>query len=516
MSEERPLPELSLAEQVAYRRQHREDVRSLGLPVYPNRFDHTILVSAAVEKWSAVEASALEAMSEETRRIRVPGRIMALRRMGKKAAFLDLSDGRTRLQTYIRTDSVPEGDWKVFETLDLGDHIGVDGVLFRTKTGELSVKAHGLTFLSKSLRPMPDKWHGVTDVEIRYRQRYVDLIVSQETRSAFEIRARLVGFIRRFLDARGFLEVETPMMQIIPGGAAARPFVTYHNTLDLPLYLRIAPELYLKRLITGGFPKVYEINRNFRNEGISTQHNPEFTMLEFYTAYADARDQMLLTEEMFALAATEIHGTTDLPWGENKISLRSPFRRLTMKQAAIEYGQSVPGGPITESDLGSLEALRATARRVGIEGIERFGDVQGKLLAEIFETVAESHLIQPTFIIDYPAEISPLSKTRPDDPAIADRFELFIGGMEIANGFSELNDPEEQAEKFRAQVAQREGGDDEAMLFDEDYIEALSYGMPPAAGEGIGIDRLAMLFTNSLSIRDVILFPLMRPKGASR
>lgn len=488
----------------------------MGLPAYPNRFALTHLVSRAVEEWSPKDAATLEAMPEEKRKVRVPGRILALRRMGKKAAFLDLSDGLSRLQAYVRTDAVPEADWKIFETLDLGDHIGVDGVVFRTKTGELSIKVHGLTFLSKSLRPMPDKWHGVTDVEIRYRQRYLDLIVSPETRRTFEVRAKLVGYIRRFLDARGFLEVETPMMQIIPGGAAARPFVTHHNTLDLPLYLRIAPELYLKRLITGGFPKVYEINRNFRNEGISTQHNPEFTMLEFYTAYADARDQMALTEEMFAGAALEIHGTTELPWGENKISLAAPFQRLTMKEAAIEYGKNLRSGPITEEDLSTLPALRKTAGRCGIEDVERFGDVSGKLLAEIFEAVAEEHLIQPTFIIDYPAEISPLSKTRPDDPGIADRFELFIGGMEVANGFSELNDPDEQADKFRAQVAEREKGDDEAMLFDEDYIEALSYGMPPAAGEGIGVDRLAMLFTNSLSIRDVILFPLMRPRGERR
>ncbi|HPA52387.1 MAG TPA: lysine--tRNA ligase, partial [Thermoanaerobaculia bacterium] len=295
-----------------------------------------------------------------------------------------------------------------------------------------------------------------------------------------------------------------------------RPFVTHHNALDVDLYLRIAPELYLKRLITGGFPKVYEINRNFRNEGISTQHNPEFTMLEFYTAYADARDQMALTEELLAGAAREILGTTQLPWGDETISFEAPFRRLSMKDAVVEYGRDVPGGAIRADELATLEGLKGAAERAGVESIERFGDVPGKLLAELFETLAEPNLLQPTFVVDYPAEISPLAKTRPDDPRTADRFELFVGRMELANGFSELNDPDEQAEKFRAQVAERTKGDDEAMLFDEDYVEALSYGMPPTAGEGVGIDRLAMLFTNSRSIRDVILFPLMRPKAAGR
>ncbi|HEX7529204.1 MAG TPA: lysine--tRNA ligase, partial [Thermoanaerobaculia bacterium] len=357
------------------------------------------------------------------------------------------------------------------------------------------------------LRPLPDKWHGLTDVERKYRQRYVDLIVSPETRRTFEIRARIVAFIRNFFDRRGFVEVETPMMQTLAGGAAARPFRTHHNALDLDLYLRIAPELYLKRLVVGGFPKVYEINRNFRNEGISTQHNPEFTMLEFYTAYADARDQMALTEELFAEAAQEILGTTELAWGDETISLKAPFRRVTMVDAILEQVRDA-----TAADLRDLHLLRKIAQEVGVESVERFGDSKGKLLAEIFGAVAEKRLLQPTYVIDYPAEISPLSKTKPDDPDTADRFELFIGRMEVANGFCELNDPDEQAEKFRAQVAERGKGDDEAMLYDEDYVEALAYGMPPTAGEGVGIDRLAMLFTNSHSIRDVILFPLMRPK----
>jgi lysyl-tRNA synthetase class 2 len=465
--------------------------------------------------------------------VRVPGRILAIRKMGK-AVFLDLSDGAHRVQAYVKKDVLRPGDWDLLEQLDLGDHVGVAGTVFRTRMGELTVKAVSLDFLAKSLRPLPDKWHGLTDVERKYRQRYIDLFVSPETRRTFEIRARIVAFIRRFFDARGFVEVETPMMQTLAGGAAARPFVTHHNALDLDLFLRIAPELYLKRLVVGGFPKVYEINRNFRNEGISKQHNPEFTMLEFYTAYADARDQMALTEELLAGAAGEILGTTDLPWGEETVSLKVPFKRISMVDAILEHipaaeeerekdkgkekisaNGPVPSGgriAVTRESLSNLHLLRKTAERYGVESLERFGDSKGKLLAEIFGAVVERNLLQPTYIIDYPAEISPLSKTKPDDPETADRFELFIGRMEVANGFCELNDPDEQAEKFRSQGKERARGDLEAMVYDEDYVEALSYGMPPTAGEGIGIDRLAMLFTNSPSIRDVILFPLMRPK----
>ncbi len=512
MSEETPSTEASLSEQVANRRAARDRIGKLGRPLYPNRWDPTHLVSEVVARWGPKDAAALEAEPEAGRRVRVPGRLLAIRKMGK-AVFLDLSDGAGRIQIYLKKDALPEGDWALYEQLDLGDHVGVEGTVFRTRTGELSVKAGRLDFLAKSLRPLPDKWHGLTDVERRYRQRYVDLFVSPETRNAFEVRAKLVSFIRRFFDARGFVEVETPMMQPIAGGAAARPFVTHHNALDIDLYLRIAPELYLKRLVVGGFPKVYEINRNFRNEGISTQHNPEFTMLEFYTAYADARDQMALTEELFASAALEILGTTDLPWGDETISLAAPFRRIGMKEAIVAYGADSPGGAIARADLEDLERLRRSAARVGVEALGRFGDSKGKLVAEIFGAVAEKKLVQPTFVVDFPAEISPLAKTKPDDPSTADRFELYVAKMEVANGFCELNDPDEQAEKFRAQVAERTKGDDEAMLYDEDYVEALSYGMPPTAGEGIGIDRLAMLFTNSPSIRDVILFPLMRPKA---
>jgi lysyl-tRNA synthetase, class II len=529
-TEDRKTPEVDVPEQIANRRASRERIAALGRSLYPNRWDPTHLVSDVVARWSEKDAAAIEAEPEPDRRVRVPGRILAIRKMGK-AIFVDLSDGARRVQAYLRKDNLRPGDWELLEQLDLGDHVGAAGVVFRTRTGELSVKGESLDFLAKALRPLPDKWHGLTDVERKYRQRYVDLIVSPEARKAFEVRARIVAFIRRFFDARGFVEVETPMMQTLAGGAAARPFVTHHNALDLPLFLRIAPELYLKRLVVGGFPKVYEINRNFRNEGISTQHNPEFTMLEFYTAYADARDQMALTEELFAGAAQEILGSTELPWGDETISLKAPFRRVSMVDAILENisaseeerkkerisasgpeQDGAPGARLTAGDLHDLHLLRKTASRYGVESVERFGESRGKLLAEIFGAVAERRLLQPTFVIDYPAEISPLSKTTPGDPSTADRFELFIGRMEVANGFSELNDPDEQAEKFRAQVAQRTKGDDEAMVYDEDYVEALSYGMPPTAGEGVGIDRLAMLFTNSHSIRDVILFPLMRPK----
>ncbi len=518
-------PEADIPEQIANRRAARERIAALGRPLYPNRWDPTHLVSDVVARWSAKDAAALEAEPESDRRVRVPGRILAIRKMGK-AVFVDLSDGAHRVQAYLKKDLLRPGDWELLEQLDLGDHVGASGVVFRTRTGELSIKGGSLDFLAKSLRPLPDKWHGLTDVERKYRQRYVDLVVSPDTRKTFEIRAKIVAFIRRFFDGRGFVEVETPMMQTLAGGAAARPFVTHHNALDLQLFLRIAPELFLKRLVVGGFPKVYEINRNFRNEGISTQHNPEFTMLEFYTAYADARDQMALTEELFAAAALEILGTTELPWGDETISLKAPFKRISMVDAILENISASEGekissnGPtqssgrtsVTREALGDLHLLRKIAGEVGVESVERFGESKGKLLAEVFSAVAERRLLQPTFVIDYPAEISPLSKTKPDDPNTADRFELFIGRMEVANGFCELNDPDEQAEKFRAQVTERTKGDDEAMLYDEDYVEALSYGMPPTAGEGVGIDRLAMLFTDSHSIRDVILFPLMRPK----
>ena len=491
-------------------------------------------MSDVVAKWSSQDAAALDAEPEADRLVRVPGRILAIRKMGK-AIFLDLSDGVRRVQAYMKKDALRPGDWELLEQLDLGDHVGVAGSVFRTRTGELSVRAGSLDFLSKSLRPLPDKWHGLTDVERKYRQRYVDLVVSPETRRTFEIRAKIVAFIRRFFDARGFVEVETPMMQTLAGGAAARPFVTHHHALDLDLFLRIAPELYLKRLVVGGFPKVYEINRNFRNEGISTHHNPEFTMLEFYTAYADARDQMALTEELLTGAAREILGTTELDVGrrddlaEGAVQADQHGRRDSRehfcggrrqeerrREDFFEWsraGEAAPGARRRRESLSRSSPSKKNSGAIS-EWRTSSGSAipRGSSSQRSSAPSSERRLLQPTYVVDYPAEISPLSKTKPDDPNTADRFELFIGRMEVANGFCELNDPDEQAEKFRAQVKERGKGDEEAMLYDEDYVEALSYGMPPTAGEGVGIDRLAMLFTNSPSIRDVILFPLMRPK----
>ena len=413
----------------------------------------------------------------------------------------------------MRKDAVGEAAWDLYRALDLGDWIGVEGEVFRTRTGELSVKARRLTFLAKCLRPLPEKWHGLKDVERRYRERYLDLAVNPESRAVFEKRAAMIRFLRNFLDARGYLEVETPMMQPIPGGALARPFVTHHNALDLELYLRIAPELYLKRLVVGGVPRVYEINRNFRNEGISTQHNPEFTMLEFYQAYSRADDLMTLTEEMLSSLVREVTGASRTAWGGETISWEPPYRRVTMRQAVLEATRTDPRGAVTEGELSDAAGLLAAARRFGVEKPDRFAGKKGKLLAELFEAVAESRFVQPTFLHEFPTEISPLSKQDPKDPEWVDRFELYAAGMEIANGFSELNDPVEQEARFRGQAREREEGDLEAPPFDSDYVEALRYGMPPTAGEGLGIDRLTMLLTDKHSIRDVILFPLLRPKS---
>jgi lysyl-tRNA synthetase class 2 len=413
----------------------------------------------------------------------------------------------------LRRDAVGEQAFALYGALDLGDWLGVEGELFRTRTGELSVKARTLTFLAKCFRPLPEKWHGLKDVETRYRQRYLDLAVNPESREVFERRAAIVRYLRRFLDARGYLEVETPMMQPIAGGAVARPFVTHHNALDLDLYLRIAPELYLKRLVVGGIPKVYEINRNFRNEGLSTRHNPEFTMLEFYQAYARGEDLMRLTEQMLSGLARELTGGLETPWEEHRIDWTPPFRRLTMRQAVVEFTRDDPRGAVRLEDLADEAPLLAAAGRFGVEKPERFRGQKGKLLAELFEAVGEARLVQPTFLYEFPTEISPLARQMPENPEWADRFELFAGGMEVANGFSELNDPAEQAARFRRQMEDRARGDLEAAPYDEDYVEALEHGMPPTAGEGVGIDRLAMLFSDRHSIRDVILFPLLRPRG---
>ena len=498
-----PIPE---SDQIVQRRANLEALRQLGVDVYPRKFDALATIDAAVAEHSAKTGEELEAAQIRTR---VAGRVLAIRSFGK-ANFLQLSDGKSRIQVYVRQDSVPELDFKLFKLLDFGDWVGVDGRLFRTKTNELTSWASSLQFLAKCLLPLPEKWHGLQDVETRYRQRYLDLIVNPDSRRVFEVRSRVVTAIREFLITRGFLEVETPMMQPIAGGALARPFVTHHNTLDMRLFMRIAPELYLKRLITGGMERVFEINRNFRNEGISTQHNPEFTMLEFYWTYADYQDLMSLTEEMLSEVARKATGSDQVTFGEHAISLAAPFRRLSLRDGARAAASKKLGTEVAERELRERESAAALAARLGVAVEPAMG--AGKIAAEIFETLCEDELIQPTFVFDFPTEVSPLSKQKPEDPDTVERFELYIGGFEVANAFSELNDPAEQRRRFEAQLASRAGGDDEAHAMDEDYIRALEYGLPPTGGEGIGIDRLVMLLTNSPSIRDVILFPLMRPR----
>ena len=492
---------------VENRQRNFEEIRRVA-DDYPFAFPAVVPVSTVVATYDAASAEELE---RDAPAVRTAGRILA-RRLQGKAGFLDLSDGRARLQVYVRRDGVEEPGWTLWESLDLGDWIGVSGPVFRTRTGQLSVKARSLTFLAKSFKPLPEKWHGLKDVEARYRQRYLDLAVNPESRRVFETRAAIVRWIRRFLDERGYLEVETPMMQPIAGGAIARPFVTHHNALDLELYLRIAPELYLKRLVVGGIERVYEINRNFRNEGISTQHNPEFTMLEFYQAYARASDLMTLTEEMLSGLVRELTGSTATSWGQETIDWSPPYRRVTMRQAVLEATREDARGGLAAEELDSAERLLSAAKRFGVEAHERFAGKKGKLLAELFEAVAEARFVQPTFLHEFPTEISPLSKRDPKNPEWVDRFELYAGGMEIANGFSELNDPFDQAERFRAQAEEKARGDLEATAYDADYVEALMHGMPPTAGEGVGIDRVTMLLTDRHSIRDVILFPLLRPR----
>ena len=494
------------SDQIVQRRANLEALKQLGVDVYPHRFDAAATIGAVVAAHGSDAGEALEATHVHTR---IAGRILGIRTFGK-ANFLVLSDGAARLQVYVRQDSVPELAFKLFKLLDFGDWVGVEGRLFRTKTNELTVWASSLTFLAKCLLPLPEKWHGLTDVETRYRQRYLDLAVNPDSRRVFEIRSRVIGSIRQFLLARGFLEVETPMMQSIAGGALARPFTTHHNALDIPLYLRIAPELYLKRLTVGGIERVFEINRNFRNEGISTQHNPEFTMLEFYWSYADYGDLMTLTEAMLAETAQAALGTLDAPFGEQVISFQAPFRRLSLRDAAAAAAAARLGEAVDVSVLRSRAGAAALAARLGV-AVEP-GAGAGHIAAAIFESLCEADLVQPTFVYDFPTEVSPLSKQKADDPDTVERFELYIAGFEVANAFSELNDPAEQRRRFEAQLAQRAGGDDEAHAMDEDYVRALEYGLPPTGGEGIGIDRLVMVLTNSPSIRDVILFPLMRPR----
>ncbi len=494
-------------QQTRQRQANLEAIVALGFAAYPNKFDTTHTVSALVDGYTATPAAELDHPKVDTI---AAGRVVGIRNFGK-ASFLVISDGRSRLQVYVRQDALSERDYQMSKLLDLGDQIGVSGYLFRTKTDELSIWVLRLEFLAKCFLPLPEKWHGLQDVEIRYRQRYLDLIVNPGVRRVFEIRTRAVSAIRDFLTANGFLEVETPMMQPIAGGALARPFVTHHNTLDMKLYLRIAPELYLKRLTVGGIERVFEINRNFRNEGISTQHNPEFTMLEFYWAYVDYQRLMTFTEELLTTVAQKVIGTTTLPFGEHHINLSAPFRRLSLRHAAAEKASEKLGTTVTVDDLRQVATARQIAGRLGVEAPKGAG--AGKIASNIFEALWEKDLIQPTFVHDFPTEVSPLSKQRPDDPDTVERFELYIGGFEVANAFSELNDPVEQRRRFEAQLTDRAAGDQEAHAMDEDYVRALEYGMPPAAGEGIGIDRLVMLLSNSSSIRDVILFPLMRPRA---
>ncbi len=485
---------------IAERRAKLAELRSAG-GAFPNDFRRDALAGQLHDAYGEKSAEWLEA---NPTRVKVGGRMMFKRLMGK-ASFVKIADRTGQVQLFLQAQALG-ASYEAFKGWDVGDIIGAGGVLFRTKTGELSVRADALQLLVKSLRPLPDKWHGLADTETRYRRRYVDLIVSEHSRKVFRARTQIIGYLRDFLDALDFLEVETPMMQPIPGGATARPFRTHHNALDLDMYLRIAPELYLKRLIVGGLERVYEINRNFRNEGLSTQHNPEFTMLELYLAYADYRDLMDWIEKATRGLADTLQGSQQVSYQGRAFDLAKPFRRVTVEQAIIDNN---PG--IDPLSLRDLTYLRKRCELLGIKADAHDGP--GKLQIEIFEKTAESTLLEPTFVYAYPAEVSPLSRPNDKDPFVTDRFEFFIGGREIANGFSELNDPEEQAARFRAQVARKDKGDEEAMFYDADYVRALEYGMPPTAGLGVGIDRLVMFFTDSPSIRDVILFPHMRPES---
>ena len=493
-------------DQIQQRRANLEALEKLGIEIYPRRFDRRHGIGELVDQHGERTHDELEAERPETT---TSGRILAVRSFGK-ANFLVLSDGHAKIQAYIRQDALPSLDFQIFKLLDFGDWVGVEGRLFRTKTNELTVWASRLHFLAKCLLPLPEKWHGLTDIEIRYRQRYLDLIVNPESRRVFETRSRVIGAIREFMLARGYLEVETPMMQPIAGGALARPFRTHHNALDMDLYLRIAPELYLKRLTVGGLERVFEINRNFRNEGISTQHNPEFTMMEFYESYADYQVLMAMTESLIETVARQSIGTNEVTFGEHQISLKAPFARVSLREGARQAASERLGRAVGESELRQSTAAPALAAELGIEVPPGLGP--GRIATEIFERLCEDRLIQPTFVYDFPTEVSPLSKQKPDDPDTVERFELYIGGFEVANAFSELNDPVEQRRRFDAQLADRARGDLEAHEMDADYIRALEYGLPPTAGEGVGIDRLVMLLTNSASIRDVILFPLMRKR----
>ncbi len=485
---------------IAERREKLKRLRESGV-AFPNDFRRNVVTS---ELHAEYDEKPREFFEENEIRAAVAGRMMAKRLMGK-ASFASVQDMSGRIQLYVQRDALPDGVYADFKTWDIGDIVGAEGKLFKTQKGELSIKVDSIRLLTKSLRPLPDKFHGLTDMEQRYRQRYVDLIMNEPVRKTFRMRTEIINFIRNYLNKRDFLEVETPMMQVIPGGATARPFTTFHNALDMELYLRIAPELYLKRLVVGGFERVYEINRNFRNEGLSTRHNPEFTMVEFYEAYATYLDLMDLTEDMLRQLAQHVLGSSQVEYQGENYDFGKPFVRMSVVESILHFNDDIDAAALED-----IDQARAIATRLGIPLKDSYG--LGKIQIEIFEKTVEHRLMDPTFITAYPAEVSPLARRNDDNPFVTDRFEFFVGGREIANGFSELNDYEDQAERFRQQVAEKDAGDDEAMHFDADYIRALEHGMPPTAGEGIGIDRLVMLLTDSPSIRDVLLFPHMRPE----
>lgn len=500
MSEQDILQEQDENQLITLRREKLAGLREQG-NAFPNDFKPEQHAADLQALYGDKEKAELE---ENPAKVSVAGRIMLKRVMGK-ASFITISDRSGRLQLYVQQAALGEELYDSFKTWDIGDIVGATGVMFKTNKGELSVKLDSLKLLTKSLRPLPEKFHGLTDHEQRYRQRYLDLIMSQDTRDTFNMRSKIVSYIRNFFVQRDFMEVETPMLQVIPGGASARPFVTHHNALDIDMFLRIAPELYLKRLIVGGFERVFEINRNFRNEGLSVRHNPEFTMIEFYQAYATYHDLMDMTEELFRGLATDVYGNTQVTYQGTEFDFGKPFLRLPMKDAVLKYNSG-----LTEGDLETEYRARIAAEKLNISVKEQWG--LGKIITELFDETVEHHLKDPTFITEYPAEVSPLARRNDENPFVTDRFELFIGGREIGNGFSELNDAEDQAERFQQQVAEKDAGDDEAMHYDDDFVRALEFGMPPTAGEGIGIDRLVMLFTDAPSIRDVILFPHMRPE----
>jgi lysyl-tRNA synthetase class 2 len=489
---------------IEQRSQKLEEIRKLGHDPYPHRYELSHTVAELVHEFSEKSGQELE---QKEVSVQTVGRLVNIRGHGK-AGFADLQGSGERIQIYVRQDRVGQENHQLFRLFDIGDIVGVRGTLFRTKTDELTIMAKQLDFLAKGLLPLPEKWHGLSDVEIRYRQRYLDLMANSEIRKIFVRRGRIISEMRAFLESKGYLEVETPMMQPLAGGATARPFKTFHEALSIPLFLRIAPELYLKRLIVGGFDRVYEINRSFRNEGISTQHNPEFTMLEFYQAYSDYQDLMSLTEEMLQTVVQSVTGALEVPFSGHSIDFKN-FARCSMIEAIQEFwkGDDVP----STEDLCGHDSISALLEKAGLNVKADLN--WGKLLELLFEHVVEEHLIQPTFIYDFPTELSPLSKTKDEDPRFAERFELFVGGFEIANAYSELNDPQEQRKRFKEQEEARARGDSEAHEMDEDYLNALQYGMPPTAGEGIGIDRLTMVLTDSDSIREVILFPHLRPKS---